>query len=115
MIMTLENTKEQIESVLNTAIATQPNSQDDPNFIEAYMTAEGQIDGVIDPLNESNDGLNESITAQELLAEEIDELIEEIDELQSDLNERSEERRVGKECRCGRERYEEKKNVTHEK
>lgn len=114
LVETLESAKEQMETVFHTAVATNPDLQEDPNFLEAYMTAEGQIGGVIDgitdmkgqlqelakaqgqlqeqvinPLNQLNEGLSESINAQQQLAEGIDELISGVDELKSGLNQAS--------------------------
>ncbi|WP_337019660.1 MMPL family transporter, partial [Oceanobacillus massiliensis] len=111
MISTLESSKTNMESVFNTAVAANPGLQQDQGFMEAYMTAQGQIDGVIEaveqmqqqlgqlagiqtqleeqviaPLNELNSGLEKSIDGQQQLSAAIGELITGIEQLQSGLN-----------------------------
>lgn len=107
----LQGAKTNLETVHQKAIEANPELQQDAKYMKSYLTANGQIDGVIDsiqkikaalgklsdaqtslqkqvinPLNELNKGFQETISGQEQLSAGIEKLIAGIEQLQSGLN-----------------------------
>ncbi|MCJ7841452.1 MMPL family transporter [Lederbergia sp. NSJ-179] len=107
----LQGAKGNMEVVHQKALESNPELEQDPDYMTAYQTAIGQIDGalqgieqiqaalgklggaqaqlqeqVLGPLNELNKGLSQTIEGQKQLSAGIGKLIDGINELQSGLN-----------------------------
>ncbi|MBU5266307.1 MMPL family transporter [Virgibacillus proomii] len=111
MINTLKDSKQRISTMHQIAIEANPELQTNMKYMESHQRALGQIDGIINgvndmktnlnqlsqaqnqlkqqvitPLNQLNEGFQQSISGQEQLSKGIGELLIGIDQLQTGLN-----------------------------